>query len=284
MHTISITEALAPRMALIAQAMAERVDPGEWEGYRATEPLVGRYTKPPGLGGAPTVDYHRASRPNATIAMGFLAMIDIEEIERGPISVSEDIVEEKETIDVEFRHPIHYSKTISHEFEKTQSYAEAAKQAWEVAAKASLSVEYAGIKGALEASAKYGQELNQQSSQSQTERDRITTLLEFTGPASFRLEAYRSRNRESRVVKARADFDGKIYWQTGSTAWEFTTFKTEFVPIAKRIADDGIYGYEEFMNRPMSDAEIGAIEAPSGKFIEFPVVYDNILVQSLKEV
>ena len=80
----SIAAALHGRMGLIAQAMAERVDePGAWSGYNATkEPLIGRYTKPSSLGGAPTVEYKRPSNPDAEITMGFLEMTDIQEVHR----------------------------------------------------------------------------------------------------------------------------------------------------------------------------------------------------------
>ena len=86
------------------------------------------------------------------------------------------------------------------------------------------------------------------------------------------------------MVKAQCDFDGKVYWVTGSSAWEFTTFFTQFMPVAKRIAADDIYGYDEFMRKPLSDDEIAALEVPSDKIVEFVVEYDNIVAKSLKEV
>ena len=104
-----------------------------------------------------------------------------------------------------------------HEFERTVSFQEAAKSAWEAGAKASLKVEYAGIGGAVEAYGKYGEELSRGHAEGSTERDIAQETLDVTGPATFILRAYRSRNKESRVVKARCDFDGKIYWQTGNT-------------------------------------------------------------------
>ena len=60
--TINIVEALHERMALTAEAMADRVDnPGLWSGETHLEGLVGRCTRPASLGGAPTVEYRRRS-------------------------------------------------------------------------------------------------------------------------------------------------------------------------------------------------------------------------------
>ena len=282
--TTNLVDALHRRMALIAQAMADRVDsPGAWAGYHAAEKLVGRYTRPASLGGAPTVEYHRLGAPEATVTLGFLEMTDIQEMDRA-VTVIEDNIEERHIIDVSLQHAIKDTRKVEHTFERTTSYSEAAKKAWEVAAKASLSIEYAGVKGALEVSGKYGEELTRQAGGSETTRDTISETIEFAGPIEFQMEAYRSRNREQAVVRARCDFDGKVYWQTWEEAWEFTTFRTQFMPVAKRIAPDDIYGYTEFMRRPLSDAEIAELEAPSGKIVEFTVAYDNVLVEHLKEV
>ncbi len=280
-QTISLVAALHDRMALIAQAMAERVPPGAWEGYRASEGLEGRYTKPASLGGAPTLDYHRPGRPEATMALGFLEMTHVEEEGRDPPVIIRGNIEERKAYEVRLPAGVSDTKTVEHEFERTTSFAESAKKAWEAGAKASLGVEYAGIKGAVEAYGKYGEELSRQSAGSEKTRDLIRDTFSFTGPVDTFIDAFRSRNRQSQVVRARADFDGKIYWQTGHSAWEFTTFRTQFLPVIKRIADDSIYGYEEFMTMPMSDAEIAAIEAPSGKVIEFVAEYDDVVTESL---
>lgn len=293
MRTVSLTEALHDRMALVAQAMAERVaEPGAWAGYRATEKLVGTYTKPSSLGGAPTVSYHRKDYPDATVTLGFLEMTDMKEISKGAISVIEDNIEERRRYDVSLKHAIKSSRKVEHTFERTESfseaYSESIKKAWEAGGKASLSAEYAGIKGAVEVFGKYGEEASSSSSRqhgtSETTRDTISETFEFEGPIEFVVEAYRSRQREQRVVQAQCDFDGKVYWTTGSSAWEFTTFFTQFLPIAKRIADDGIYGYKEFMDKPLSDEEIDALSRPSDKIVEFVVQYDNVLTESLKEI
>ena len=291
--TVSLVNALSPRMSLVAQAMAERVDnPGAWRGYRAYEELVGRFTKPSSLGGAPTVDYFRSSNPKATVTLGFLEMTDVQEIEKGPATVIEDGIEERRRYDVSLKHEIKDTRTISHTFERTESfsdaYSDAVKKAWEAGGKASLSAEYAGIKGAVEAWGKYGEEASRshtsQHGVSETTRDTISETFEFTGPIDFEVEAYRAKRRETRIVRARCDFDGKIYWSTGDSQWSSAPSAASLSPIAERIADDSIYGYDEFMRKPLSDAEITALKAPSEKVVEFPVTYDNIIVSSLNEV
>ena len=292
MKTISVVDALEKRMALVAQAMAERVDPGEWAGYRASEGLVGRFTKPADMGYKPMVDYHRPGNERAGISLGFLGMTDVREESVTSSSVIEDGIEERHVYDVDLKHAIKDTRTITHTFEKTETfsdaYADAVKKAWEAGGKASLSVGYAGISGAVEAWGKYGEEASRrhesQHGGSRTTRDTISETFEFTGPISFQVEAYRSRRREKRIVRARCDFDGKIYFSGAASMWEFTTFRTQFIPIAKRIADDSIYGYKEFMDRPLTDAEIAALEAPSDDYVEFPVEFDNVVAESLKEV
>ena len=280
---MNLVEALKPRMRLIAEVMCQRVDPGAWRGYTSEEPLFGTYKKPADMGHCPMVEYRRHDNVDACIALGFLSMVDlIEEDDYAHTSAS--TVEEAHEFDVEFKHPIHYSEKVQHEFERTTSRELAHKAAWEIAAKASLSIEYAGIGASLEICGKYGEELSNRVSTTESQRDLVETLLEFTGPAKFRLKAQRSRRQESFIARARCDFDGKIYMQGCASMWEFTTFRTQFIPIIKRIADDSIYGYREFMDNPLSDVMIDLICKPPDKFIEFPVVYDNILSRSLKEI
>ena len=284
-HVVNLPDALQRRFSLIAQAMSERVaHPGAWAGYRADEGLQGRYTHDPSLGGAPTIDYHRPSNPEATISLGFVEMVSIQEELPGDETIIRDGIRDQHEWDVAFEHEIEYEEKVEHTFEKTVSESEATAKAWEASAKASLSVNYAGITGALEVAGKYGETLNRNISHSETERDTISKMLRFKGPATFRLRAERTRSRASRVNRARADFDGKIYWFTGESQWEFTTFRTQFLPIIRRTATDDIYGYDEFMNAPMSDEEIDAIEAPPEGIIEWTAEYDNIEAESIREV
>ena len=286
---VSLDAALLNRMALFSQAMAERVPPGAWAGYRATEGLVGRLTRPSELGGALTVSYHRPGDDRANCAMAWLEMVDVQEESRGPVTVIGEEIEESKTFDLDLPAGVTDKRSVAHELEKIHTwgtaYSNAAKQAWEAGGKASLSIAYAGVTGGVEAFAKYGQEASQSNSghddHSERTRDSDGEELTFTGPLKTRLTAKRSRRREQRVVTARCDFDGKVYWSTGESGWEFTTYLTQFMPVARRLADDSIYGYTEFREIPLSDAEIEALAQPSGALVSFVVPFDNVLSESL---
>ena len=291
-HATSIDAALAPRLALIAQAMAERVDPGAWAGYRAEEGLVTDLDRPSSLGGALTVSGHRPGNPDATVTLGFVEMVDVRDESTMAATLIEDGITEEEFLEFDIPAGVKTSKTVSHDFETTHSYSEALadtlKDAWEAGGKASLGFEYSGVKGAVEAFGKYGQEKTRQASSSSSEstrkRDTVSETFEVVGPAKFKLRAYRARKREQRILRARADFDGKVYWTTGESAWEFTTFRTQFLPIIRRTATSDIYGYREFREKPMSDEEIDRIEAFPDKLIEVPVPFDTIVSKSLVQV
>lgn len=301
MRPLSAVEALRPRMQLVAQAMAERVYPGAWEGYRATEPLLGRLTKDPQIGDANTLiaEYRREQRPDAYLRLAWLTVIHVEEASRSKETVIGEQVIERRRYPIKLPAGVKETEEVEHTFEETttftDAYTNAIKRAWEAGGKASISASYGGIGGAVEAFAKYGEtaESGRAHNEGKTrlERDRVSRKFEVTGPVDFEVEAYRARQTVQRIITARADFDGKMYFFTGASiesgqarVWEFTTYQSQFLPIARRIADDSIYGYQEFMDKPLSDAELDAIEAPLDALVQFPVVYDNVTVQSLKEV
>ena len=293
-HTVSLVEALKPRAQSIAGVLSTRLRfPGIWADYKPSEKLEGELSE------IDTVSYWRRSHPDTKIHFGFISMKDIKEEHRSAPTVIGNAIPERATFVVDFDKPVRYKETIEHEWSRTISFSEAAKQAWEVAAKASLSVEYAGIKGALEVSGKYGEELSRSHSESETERDKISKELEFTGPISFKMEANRSVGKESRVICARCEFDFKIYFETGCTGpnqervWEWFNFHGVFIPIAKglspRNTDYSIFAssspsYELFHNNPVRGEELERLTASSGKLVEFVVEYDNIIEQELRVV
>ena len=293
MTLVALDAALLGRMALFAQAMAERVpNPGAWSGYRAGEGLVSRLTRPSELGGALTADYSRPGNPAATCAMAWLAMTDVQEETRGPVTVLGEEILESKTIELDIPAGVTERRSVAHELEKVHTwgtaYSNAAKQAWEAGGKASLSIAYAGVTGGVEAFAKYGQEASQSNSghddHSERQKDSDADELTFTGPLKTKLRAKRARRSEQRVVTARCDFDGKVYWTGGEGGWEFSTYQTQFLPVAMRVADDGIYGYREFREKPLSDEEIEALARPSDALVSFVVTYDNVLSESLTAI
>ena len=286
--SVNLADALAHRMALIAQALARRANrPGDWAGYDAeAEPLVGRVTRPPELGNALTVDYHRPGHPGATIAMAWLTMVDVRDEARDKPVVIESGITERKRFPVRIPAGVKVEREFEHTFSRTHSFAERAQRAWEVAAKASLGVGVSGVNASVEASAKYGEDLAREATDSETVTDRLFERLTFTGPIDTVLEAYRAHDRMSQTIRARCDFDGKLYIRGGAYdgPMEFTTFRSQFLPVAKRLADDSIYGYAEFMRDPLTDAEIAAIEAPSDKVVEFVVEFDDVEAPTLREV
>ena len=295
MKTVNLVQALTPKAIAIAAVLAPRISKlsghsemngdwnyfnNPWKGYKPEEGIEGHYTS------TDLLTFSRPGHPHAKLLMGFLTIPKIIQGEKSePTVIQENILEEWEDT-YNFEEEVKYEETISHTFSKTKTFVQAAKEAWEVAAKASLSVEYAGIKGAIEASAKYGQELSKSYSESTTQTDTVSKTLSFTGPAKFKMQAKRSSSKIRVFVKAICDFDFKLYFQvpdpkTGIGAFEWTSFKNNFVPAIKGILPEDEYSVKMFLNDPVSEKEIDEIEKSSDKVIEFPADYDNTLSQSL---
>lgn len=285
MSTISLVEANLQRAKLIAEVLAPRIPEAShpWKGYTANEPLDGVLEK------VNEISYRRRTNPGAFLYMGFLTMRDIQEEHRSTPTILKNNPETYE-FDVDFKQPIHYKETVEHQWAKTTSFAEAAKKAWEVAAKASLSIKYAGIGASLEVSGKYGEELSRSSSGSSSESDRVQKELEFTGPVKFRLKAERSVNRESVLIRARTDFEFKLYFNT----YEWFQYHGVFIPAVKGLAprypEGSIFAssspstYQMFHDHPVPDAIVEELMKPSGMSVEFVVEYDNVVTQSLETV
>lgn len=293
-RVVSLAEALKPRAALILEAVASRAvsgsypQPGRFAGYKASEGLSVELERVEAgtflVCVRPGID---SSRDSCRMLLSDLRMTDIREVGRSDAVVLESGIVERKRFSVDLKHAIKDSETFEHEFSRTTRFRQAAKQAWEVAAKASLSAEYAGIKGSLEVSGKYGRQYEQESGQSATARDRVSKTFEFTGPIQFEVEAYRAMSRERRIVTARCDFDFGINIDPGGgfpgiISWD--SFRAGFLPVARRTAPRGETYYREFMDRPLADSEIEALERPSDALIQFPVEYDSVETQVLREI
>ena len=261
--------------------------PVRGRGYQPSEGLSGRLERPSSFGGALTVSYTRPGHPDAALTCGFLEMVNIQEERRSEPRVVQSNVEERQRYVINIPAGITQTKTIRHEFTRTTSEAEASKSAWEVGAKASLGVEFSGVKAAVEASAKYGQELSRQVSTSTTTTDIEEEVVTLTGPLNVTYEAYRSLDRVSRTVVARCDFDFKLYFLTPggtSNVWEWSNYRTQFVPLAQGLLSDDIYGYAEFMANPPTDEELAQLTRPADKLVEFEIDYDAVVTQHLEAV
>ena len=285
---ISLDEALEARAVAVATYCARALgNVGAWAGYQPSEGLVGRVEHPAELGGSLTVTFHRPSHPEAQLVFGFVSMVDVTEEHRSAPVVTHAGVTERERYVIKLPAGVTQTKTIRHEFTRTVSEAEAAKAAWEVAAKASLGVSVAGVTGAIEASAKYGEELSRQVTRTGTETNVEEETITVTGPIDLTYEAYRSLDRETRTVRVRCDFDAKIYFITpggASNVWEWTTYRSQFVPLARGLLGADVYGYDEFRATPPTDEELAAFARASDKLVEFEIAYDNVVTKHLEAV
>lgn len=287
MSTVGLVEALRQRAQTVAGVLAPRVTnpgPGPWEGYTSDENLAGK------LLDHETIRYWRRGNPDAMMHMGFISMINIEN-EEVVKTIVEGNVEEREVYRVNITEPIIIKHIAEHTFEETVSEAEALKEAWEVAAKASLGVSVSGVTGSFEASAKYGQEVTRNAARagkrSNTVRDELT--IDSRGvktPWIFSYEAYRSLDREKKTVVARCDFDFKLYFGT----WEWLTYHDVFLS-ALRGEEPEYTDYTKFggssslreiiQANPVSDEEMAALLRGSDKTVEFIASYDTVKAQHI---
>ena len=296
---ISLFEANRPRAQLIAAHCAKRLaNPGLWAGYTAAEPLEGE------LRSANQINYWRRSSPHAVLVFWRPTLTDIKEVDWGePITLERNVVERySSTLRIE--KAVHYTDTISHTFSKTRSLLEAAKVGAEVAIKAGLEAEYAGVKGSLEVSAKITAEYSRQWGTTEVQSDTVTRNLDVQGPISLDYEAVRSLDKMQRQITSRADFSYSIGLidETGAgvnppriylvwQSWE------EFLAVVNRLAPHyrtvGPQGrerveetplYREFMDQPLSAEEITELTKPSDAEVSFLVEYDNVVSQDIKIV
>ena len=289
------------RAQLIASIIVPRIFDArlvDWEGYTAAEPLEGV------LETHDTIRYSRPARPGATLRMGFLRMLDIHEESRQVTRTGTQTQHERRT--VKFDHPIEYETSITHTWGRSsttgavrlRTWKEAAKSAWEASAKASIGVAYGGITGAIEVAGKYGEELareaggsdTESTSDTETESKTESERLKFTGPIEFTYDAVREIVSETALIRARCDFDCKLYFMDASArdarghvggVWEWFSFRGVFIPACKGLAPENPEGsifassspstHEMFRRWPVSEAAIAALEAPADKVVEFPV-------------
>ena len=287
MRPVSLPDALRPRAQATAAYLARSLPGvGLWEGYHVDEPLIGALQKPADKGYAMEVVYRRQGFPGAELYLSFLSFLDVQEDHKSKPFVVESDVTERQEYDIVFEHDILYEETLRHTFSRTVSEAEASKAAWEIAAKASLGVEFSGVKAALEVSGKYGEELSRQSGVSETTEDEVVRHLKIQGPIDTVYEAVRSLDKERITRRVRCDYDGKLYFLTpggSSNVWEWTTYKSQFLPCVQGLTPDDIYGTAEFRQTPPTDKELEALLAPSDKLVEFTYDYDNVQKRYFRE-
>lgn len=296
---VNLVEALRDRSrwiiaTLAARATASSYPPlGHFEGYRADEGLEGELHEFPDRDGSPglIVEYwrpgYRDHPSEPRLRLLFPRMTTIDEDSRTPPVITAKGIEERQYIDVEIPAGVRTTREYRVEFERTMSFEAAAKAAWELAAKTSLSVEIAAVKGTAEVSGKYSREYAERHAAGVTQRDTCAETYEFTGPVKTRLEGYRAHNREQCVVTARCDFDHEIALDPGGdhpgiVSW--SSFTAEFLPVVRGTAPVEKTWAREFQQHPVTDAELAALTAPSDKLIEFPATYDAVVTRYLRPV
>lgn len=272
--------ALQPRAQLVAETLATRLPrPGAWAGYHRDEPLVGVLAR------AGEIEWHRHGDPAAGMTFGFLSVRGMTANVVGDDRViASDVLEHSEKL-YHFDKPIHYSETLKHTFSRTTTVEEATERAWHVAAKASLSVEYAGIKGAVEASTQYGEKLAQKSSEAVTVSDEVTKTIEVNGPVEIRWIVERATDTLLRTYDAAPDLDFKLYFRTGDEAWEWSSYRDVFVAACRGEAPvDQSYSifasssdsHDLFENSPVSDEDIALLEASLTSPVRFSAQYEIV--------
>ena len=280
----NLVNALKPRAQAVAEILAERFEVEEWEGYTRDEELIGRLKRPADMGYAAMVEYQRKGHSDAKISFAFLTMKDIKTKEIETESVSDEIIEKK-SIRIKLPAGVTDKRTYTHSFETTESFGEAfesaVKDAFEVGAKVGLNASFYGVGLTAEVSSKYAHEQANKSTKSHNystkTSDTVSQELTLTGPLDTLLEFYRSRKKISQVVKAKADFDCKIFFQDKNRAVaEYYPYWTQWVPLCRGLADDSVLAYDTFINNPPTDKQIQAIIAEPKGEIEFVVNFDNI--------
>ena len=283
--------ALEPKARLIASILSQRIDAPAWQGYTADEPLDGV------LQTSDSVRFHRPGNENAVLIFGFLRATGVDaKTAADDEVVSSDVIERSERL-IQFDKPIAYEETLSHTFARTQTAEEATKEAWEVSAKASLSLAYGGVTGALEAAAKYGQELTTKASTSESTSDTITKDFKVQGPVTLRLVAERSVDTLRRKYDAVLHVEAKIYWQDytegNSAAYEWADIETFALaaagespvdPEGSRFASSSPSSYRLFADRPVSDSDVAALTGPLSSPVSFEAAYQTVNRQSLKAI
>lgn len=282
--------ALEPRARHIAGILAPRIPhPGAWEGYQKNEPLIGTLTE------ANTIQWRRSSVPPdavyGTMVFGFLTVRELSGTQTGQdVVISSNVIERHEDL-FQLEKPIKYTETLRHTFSRTSTVEEATEQAWKVSAKASFTAKYGGIGGSIEAAAEYGQRLARKTSESVTMSDEITKTIEVQGPVTIRWIAERSTDTIARHWNVVPDLDFKLYYRSGDSGWEWSSFRDVFIPAAKGEAPvDPSYSifagssdsHDLFEQHPVPDPDIEELSEPTALVIPFTAEYQTVNRQSIK--
>ena len=277
---MNLVEAIEPQAALIAHAVVTRVPGGQdgpWAGYHADEGLFGQLMMDFKTGDY-EVEFQRKVNPNATMRCAFIEMLDMSDSYVSPPHVVREEVIDRVPYTFDFKTPdeggeFEYDRELVHTFTKAKSYSEARKEAWEVALKANFGFKAGPITGSVEATAKYGQTIDRNTSETETTTDTIREKIHVKAPFKAEYEAVRSNREMSQLIKAKARLNYKFYLHNGDLSnWE-ASVEDAFIPMIKGELPVNVeYTNMEkyFRANPLTDEEIAAIADPETKEIEQP--------------
>ena len=281
---ISLIDANKRRAIQIAHHVAKRIPyPNEWSGYTSGEGLYGELVKDNVL--FYNRPNHRGGGRDAILQFIDPTLTEVKSVDYGEPIIVESNVQERYTDVIKNSSAASYDEEVSHTFSKTRSLSQGFKVGAEQAIKATLSVEYSGVKAGAEVSAKLTEEYNRQWGEETTTTDTIKRSIHVPANTNIRYEAVRSIDKEQRNITANCDFDYKIMFVSAPgdpplVLLEWGSLE-EFISVARGFASREHAGYDLFINNPLTDDEIEKILAPSDKTVEWLVEYDNIISQNI---
>lgn len=284
MENISLFDANKNRACLIAEAISQRVHiQNNWSGYTRAEGMDGilqtdtliKYNRPG----------HRGGVGFAMIAFENPVVTEIQDIDWGDPVIVESNVQERIKQTITNSKPVSFDEEVSHTFSKTTNMNQSFKLAAELAIKTSFEGGAEGFKAGAEVSAKLSAEYNRAWGESVTQTDTVTQTLHFPANTDVTYEAVRSIDKEQRNVTGKCNFDHSIQFVSAPGEPPLVYYRwesvEEFISVARGFASAQHPGYELFINNRLSDDEVEAIKAPSGKEVSFLMEYDNIQSQKI---
>ena len=285
---MNLVDANRRRAAIFAEAVVKRLpDAGLWYRYTADEGLEGELRAAPDY---KFLHYQRPGYPQAVLVFDAPVMHDIKKVDWGEPVVVESNVVERYTGHFQNDTDAIYDESVEHTFSATRSLLDAAKVGAELEIKASLSADYAGVKGGLEVSEKITAEYSHQWGEQSTHSDTITRSLHIPAHTRVDFEVVRSVDKTQRQISARTDFEfSRVGFidETGAGERPPSIFLnwaswTEFLAVGQGLADTSKALYREFINDRLTEAELEALTAPSEEVVSWLAEYDNVVEQDIK--
>ena len=303
-NIISLVEALTPRACKVAEEVAGRLhDAGLWAGYRADEGLIGE------LRLSTLLTFHRPHQPHAVLVFRNPQMVGMREVDWGEAVILEANVGERYASHILLDKAVKYKEAIEHEFSKARTLWQQVTAGLEATLRVGGEVgTEGGIHGVTakvyaELTARIYGEYQRNWGESTTETNKVSRELEVEGPIRIDYEAVRSMNREQRTIRADCDYEHTVELidETGAgenppkiqlicPSWgSFRSVIQGFAPRhyeiehetgKKELVETAFY--DEFLRRPIRDAELEKLSAPAKGATELLVEYDNVLTQDIK--